>query len=144
MHRTSTAQDLADELRELVDTVTPSIEAAAHAVAEKTPPLIDKSRALTREKGAQLAGALAERIPDPVVDRLPDRVTDHLPTQQHGRRRKLLMLAGLGLIGAAAFVAMRRMQAQQSQPEPRATTYPRAAETPGETSAEIDETARPE
>lgn len=130
MHRRSTAQDLADELRDLVDAVSPSIESAAHAVAERTPPLIDKSRTLTREKGAQLAGALADRIPEPVVDRLPDRVTDHLPSHGHGRRRKLLLLAGLGAVGAAIFVAVRRAQVPPPQPEPRATTYPRAAEPP--------------
>ncbi|AIY17798.1 hypothetical protein GUY44_07260 [Pimelobacter simplex] len=140
MHRTSTAQDLADELRDLVDAVSPSIESAAHAVVEKTPPLIEKSRTLTREKGAQLAGALADRIPDPVVDRLPDAVSDRLPSHGHGKRRKLLLLAGLGAVGAAVFVAIRRSQVPPPQHEPRATTYPRAAEPP----AEPDPQDRPE
>ncbi|WP_418058901.1 hypothetical protein [Pimelobacter simplex] len=104
MPRTSTAQHVADELRDLVDAVSPTIESAAHA--------------------------LADRIPEPVVDRLPDAVTDHLPSHGRGRRRKLLLLAGLGAVGAAVFVAIRRSQVPAPQHEPRATTYPRATEPP--------------
>ena len=93
MHRSSNAhtaliddlrdvkEDLRDELKILVDTVAPHVESAAHG--------------------------MAQRLPDPVVDRLPDVVADRLPIKRSHRGRNLLILAGLGALGAAAWVKMR-------------------------------------
>jgi hypothetical protein len=104
MHRTSTAHtdlmsdlrdvkdDLRDELRILVDTVAPRVETAAQGMAQ----------------------GVAERLPDNVVDRLPDAVVDRLPIKRSHRGRNLLILAGIGALGAAAWVAMRRRPAPQS------------------------------
>lgn len=116
MHRKSTAEQLRDDLRDLVDAVVPEVESAAHAVAEKAPPLIHHGRAAAVEKGTRAAASLAQRIPDPVVDRLPDTVTDRLPQPHRGRGRMLLLLGALGVLGAGAAVVARRRQAPPERP----------------------------
>lgn len=116
MHRKSTAEQLRDDLRDLVDAVVPDVESAVHNVAEKAPPLIHHGRAAAVEKGTLAATSLARRIPDPVRDRLPDTVTDHLPGPRRRRGRALLVLAVLGLLGAAGAVAARRRQAPPARP----------------------------
>ena len=75
MRSTPTVQDLRDDLSDLVDAARPKVEAAVQTVAER---------------GGEVAGSLADRIPDDVVDRLPSTVADHLPSKRRGRRRGLL------------------------------------------------------
>jgi len=131
MHRKSTAEQLREDVRDLIDAVVPEVESAVQTVAEKTPPLVSKSRAVAVEKGAHAAEALANRLPDNVLDRLPDTVADRLP-QPHRRRRKgLLVLGLLGVLGAG-FVAARRWQAGKSAaPSSPPPSYPRAVPEDG-------------
>lgn len=135
MHRTSTAQDLRGDLRDLRDAVAPHLESAVHTVAERTPPLIDKGRAIALEKSSialersgHAAEALARRIPDQVTDRLPDSVADRLPQPRHRVRKTLLTLAAVGLVGAAAAIAARSLQGSGAPPRTAPTPYPRPVE----------------
>ncbi|MCR1783123.1 hypothetical protein KVF89_11320 [Nocardioides carbamazepini] len=132
MHRKSTAEKLRDDLRELVDAVVPDVESAVHTIAERTPPLVREGRAVAVEKGTHAAETLSRRlsdipgtIPSSVVDRLPDAVSDHLP-QPRRRRKALLVLATLGLVGAAGAVASRRRRGSEQRTGP--ASYPRAVE----------------
>lgn len=128
MHRTRATHDL----RDLVDNLTPKVEAAVQTVAEKAPPAFEHGKVVAAEKGALLAGAasekgaqlaeaLAGRIPDSVVDRLPDSVSDRLPVKRSHRGRKLLLVGGLlALIG----VVVSRMKRSRSG-SPAGSSYPR-------------------
>ncbi len=133
MHRKSATHDLRDDLKGLVDSVAPSVEAAVHTVAEKAPPLLEKGRTVAVERGSQLAGRgvqlagtlgenLGERLPDNVVDRLPDRVVDHLPVKRRRRGRKLLLIGGLAAVAAAAAYVARKAQGGDAGHE---AAYPR-------------------
>ncbi|MDQ6527150.1 hypothetical protein RB608_26285 [Nocardioides sp. LHD-245] len=129
MHRKSTAEKLRDDLRDLVDAVVPDVESAAHTIAERTPPLVREGRAVAVEKGTHAAESLSRHLsdipgalPSSVVDRLPDAVTDHLPRPRRRRRKALLVLGALGLIGVAGAVVARRGRASDL------SSYPRAVE----------------
>lgn len=134
MHRTSATRDL----RDLVDTLTPKVEAAVQTVAEKAPPALEHGRDVATARGTQLAGALAERLPDGFVDRLPDSVSDRLPVKRSRRGRKLLLLGGIAAVGAVAVAYSRRGQsASTSSTAPQRTSYPRPVdETDGPVSAQ--------
>lgn len=133
MHRTSATRDL----RDLVDTLTPKVEAAVQTVAEKAPPALEHGRDVATAKGAQLAGALAERLPEGFVDRLPDTVSDRLPVKRSRRGRKLLLLGGIAAVGAAVAYSRRGQAASTSSTPPQRTSYPRPVdETDGPVSVQ--------
>lgn len=133
MHRTSATRDL----RDLVDTLTPKVEAAVHTVAEKAPPALEHGRDVATARGAQLAGALAERLPDGFVDRLPDTVSDRLPVKRSHRGRKFLLLGGVAAVGVAVAYARRGRSGSTSPTTPQRTSYPRPVdETDGPVSAQ--------
>ncbi len=128
MHRTRATHDL----RDLVDNLAPKVEAAVQTVAEKAPPAFEHGKGVAAEKGALLAGAasvkgaqlaeaLAERIPDSVVDRLPDTVSDRLPIKRSHRGRKLLLIGGLVALAA---VIVSRLRGSRSKPA-AGSSYPR-------------------
>src|SRR5688500_9832311 len=138
MHRTRATHDL----RDLVDNLTPKVEAAVQTVAEKAPPAFEHGKGVAAEKGAQLASAasekgallagaasvkgaqlaeaLAGRIPDSVVDRLPDTVSDRLPIKRSHRGRKLLLIGGL-----VALVAVVVSRLRGSKSPAAGSSYPR-------------------
>lgn len=127
MHRKSTAEQLRDDLRDLVDAVVPDVESAVHTIAERTPPLVREGRAVAVEKGSHAAETLSRRLsdipgalPGSVVDRLPDAVSDHLPQPRRRRRKALLVLGALGVAGVVGAVLARRARGSDLSSYPRA------------------------
>lgn len=154
--------DFADDVREAV---APRVESAAHTVAEKAGPALERGREAAVARGSQLGSAiadnagpalergraaaaargsvlgeaLAERIPDDVVDRLPDALAQRLPKKKRRGRKALL----LGLVAAAVgavVVGLRRQSApapyqQYTAPATPAPTTRPAADAPQEPTA---------
>lgn len=126
-------RDVADDLREIVETVVaPRVTSAARAAAERGSAAVHAAA----ERAPDVVQAAADRVPDSVVDRLPDRVTDRLPVQKSHRGRKLLLLVGLLAVGGAVFSALRRSQGaggSHSGPTGSASatpSYPRPVDEP--------------
>lgn len=128
-------RDVADDLREIVETVVaPRVTSAARAAAERGTAAVHAAA----ERAPEVVQAAADRVPDSVVDRLPDRVTDRLPVQKSHRGRKLLLLAGLLAVGGAVFSALRRSQGGGSHSAPAGSagatpSYPRPVDEPAAT-----------
>ncbi|WP_408899287.1 hypothetical protein ACJ5H2_09300 [Nocardioides sp. R1-1] len=140
MHRKSTAELLRDDLRDLVDAVVPEVESAVQTVAERTPPLVHKGRAVAAEKGAHAAEMLSRHLPDQVVDRLPDAVSDRLPQPHRRSRKALLVLLTLGIAGIVGVMAAKRRKGSgptHAAPS-SAPSYPRAVEEETDTSGSLD------
>ncbi|KRB74164.1 hypothetical protein ASE01_19530 [Nocardioides sp. Root190] len=102
-------RDVADDLKELVETVVvPKVTAAAAEGRGRM--------AVASDAVGSAVQAAAGRVPDNVVDRLPNAVSDRLPTQKPRRGRKLLLVGLVAALAAGAAAFARKSSA--SAPEP--------------------------
>lgn len=129
--------DIQGELKNLVDTVSPKVEAAALVAAERGGQFAGVAAErgaqwaeIAAERGHQLAETVAERsaetaerlgqrIPDETLERLPDSIASRIPRKSRKGRKLFLLLGGLALAGGVAYVL-----SQRKQPIPGPTPVP--------------------
>lgn len=113
-----------DDLRELVDSVAPTVDATIHDLSERATPILEQGQEMAKKKRKQLQASLAD-LEASLADNLPEPVVERLPIESPRRkRRKLRTLLLVGGLGTAGVLVARKLM------ESRSTSGWQAAYTP--------------